>query len=100
MHAGLGMNAVANVTDDDRPPPLDVTLTDRRRPGRKDYQNAHLIALMRGQQLGMCLAKAEVDEVPKALPVDDLAAARGIVIGAPIGAVIWAVAIFAIWYSA
>jgi hypothetical protein len=40
---------VADATEDDRPPP-DVTLTDRRRPGRREvYQNPHLIALLRGQ---------------------------------------------------
>ena len=36
--------AVADATVDDRSPP-DVTLTDRRRPGRVDYQDAQLIAL-------------------------------------------------------
>jgi hypothetical protein len=29
---------------------------------------------------------------------DDLAAARGIIIGASLGAAIWEVAIFAVWY--
>jgi hypothetical protein len=87
--------AVADATEDDRSPP-DVTLTDRRRPGRVDYQDAQLIALLRGQSLDVEPAKAEAN--PKALSVDDLAPARGIIIGVSIGTAMWAVAIFAVWY--
>jgi hypothetical protein len=87
------MNAVTDAIEDDRPP-LDVTLADRRRTGRKDYQNAHLIALLRGQSIITDPAKAEAAR--KAQSVDDLAPARAVVIGVPIGAAMWA-AIFAIW---
>jgi hypothetical protein len=38
MRTGMGCNAVTSAIEDDHPP-LDVTLTDRRRPGRRDYQN-------------------------------------------------------------
>ncbi len=93
MRTGMGCNAVADAIEDDRPP-LDATLTDRRRPGRRDYQNAHLIALLRGQSPITDPAKAEA--LRKAQSVDDLAPARAVVIGVPIGAAIWA-AIFAIW---
>ena len=93
MLTGMGCNAVANTIEDDRPP-LDVTLTDRRRPGRRDYQNADLIALLRGQSLIADPAKAETGR--KAQQVDDLAPARAVVVGVSIGAAMWAVIIFAI----
>ena len=90
------MNAVADASEDDRPP-LDVTLADRRRPGRKDYQNADLIALLRGQTLITDPEKAEA-AARKTQSADDLAPARAVVIAVPIGAAIWT-AIFAIWSS-
>ena len=89
------MNAVADASEDDRPP-LDVTLTDRRRPGRRDYQNPHMIALLRGQPLIIEPKKAETG--PEARSVDDLAPARAVVVGVSIGAAIWAAIIMAVWY--
>jgi hypothetical protein len=89
-------NAVADTFEDDRPT-LDVTFTDRRRPGRRDYQDPHLIALLRGQPTITDPATAEVDAITKVLPADDLAPARGILIELPIAAAMWAVAISAIW---
>lgn len=86
---------MADVTEDDRPP-FDLTLADRRRQGRTDYQNAHLIALLRGQSLDIDPAEAETN--PKALSVDDLAPARGIIIGVPIGTAMWATIAFAVWH--
>jgi hypothetical protein len=78
---------MAEASVDDRPP-RDVTLSDRRRPGRTDYQNAHLIALLRGRSLNQVDGQS----------VDDLAPARAAVVGVSIGAAMWAVAIFAMWY--
>jgi hypothetical protein len=88
---------VADVTDDDRPP-FELTLADRRRQGRTDHQNAHLIALLRGQSLDIDPAKAEVDAAPKATSVDDLAPARGIIIGVSIGTAMWAAIVIAVWH--
>jgi hypothetical protein len=93
----MGCNAVADAFEDDRPP-LDVTLTDRRRPGRRDYQNAHLIALLRGQSVTIDRAHAESDAAQNAQLVDDLAPARGVVVGVSIGAAMWAAIICAIRY--
>jgi hypothetical protein len=87
----MGCSAVADAIEDDRPP-LDVTLTDRRRPGRRGYQNPHLIALLRrGQSL------VEGKGKPEAQAVDDLAPARAVVIGVSIGAAMWAAIIGGVW---
>jgi hypothetical protein len=88
---------MADAIEDDRPT-LDLTLADRRRQGRTDYQNAHLIALLRGQSLNIDPAKAEVDGAPKALSVDDLVPARGIIIGSSIGTAMWAAIVLAVWH--
>ena len=81
---------MAEAIVEDRPP-LDVTLAGRRRPGRVDYQDAQLIALLRVQPT--------TPAVPKVLSAADLSPARGILVGLPIGAAVWAV-ISAIWYFA
>ena len=90
---------MADAAERDRPP-LDVTLADRRRPGRVDYQDARLIALLRDQSLIVDPARAEADAAfPSVLPVDPGEdAAHGTVIGAIIGASMWAGVIFAIWH--
>jgi hypothetical protein len=90
---------VADATQHDRPP-LDVTIADRRRPGRVDYQ-ATLIALLRDQSLMVDLATAETDATsPSVLPADPSGdAAHGIANGTIIGASMWAGAIFAIRHS-
>lgn len=75
---------------------LDETLTDRHRQGRADYRNAHLTAMLRGQSLIIDPAKAAATR--KVPPVEDLAAARAFVVSLPLGAAIWAVVIYAIWY--
>jgi hypothetical protein len=90
-----GCNAVADTLEDDRPT-LDVTLADRRRPGRTEYHSDHLIALLRDQPTTTNLTMAE-DAAPEVLSVDDLAPARGMLIGLPTAAAMWAVSIFAIW---
>jgi hypothetical protein len=94
MRTGMGCNAVTNAIEDDHPP-LDVTLTDRRRPGRRDYENAHLIALLRNRSL--IIDPAEAEAARKAQSVDDLAPARAVVVGVSIGAAMWAAIFFAIW---
>jgi hypothetical protein len=78
-----GCSAVADTLEDDRPP-LAAMLADRRRSGRKDYENAHLIALLRDQP-AITNPATEVYTVPKMLSVDDLSSAR-ILIGLPIAA--------------
>lgn len=90
----MGSNAVADTLEDDRPP-LDVTPMDRRRPGRVDYQDAQLLALLRYQPTITNPATA-VDAGPEVV-ANDLSPALGILIGLPIGTAMWAV-ISAIWY--
>lgn len=86
---------MADVSEDDHRS-FDLTLADRRRQGRTDYQNAHLIALLRGQSFDIDPAEAEAN--PKALSVDDLAPARGIILGVFIGTAMWAAIVFAVWH--
>jgi hypothetical protein len=70
MRTGYGCKAMAEATDDDRPP-HDAALTDRRRPGRADYQDAQLIPLLRGESTDTNPATAVVDAVPKVRWTDD-----------------------------
>jgi hypothetical protein len=90
-----------DILEDDRAT-LDLTVTDRRRPGRADYQEAHLIALLRGEPTNANSATAEGNAVPKVRWTDDLSPdlspARGLLIGLPIGAAMWAAIIFAVWH--
>ena len=81
---------MAEATVDDRPP-LDATLSDRRRPWRVDYQDAQLTALLRGEPTNTNPA------IPNLPPADDLSPARGILIGLPIGGAMWMV-VSASWY--
>jgi len=84
--------------EDDRLSPADATLTDRRRPGRADYENANLIALLRDPSLITNPATTEVDATaPQALSVDDLAPARGILTGLLGGVATWAAIVIALW---
>jgi hypothetical protein len=93
MWTRKGGSAVVDTLEDDRPP-LAAMLADRRRSGRRDYESAHLIALLRDRPAITNPATAEVETFPK---VDDLSSARGILIGLPIAAAMWAVAFSGIW---
>jgi hypothetical protein len=76
-----------------------VTRTDRRRPGRVDYENPHLVDLLRHAG-GDAHAGGAVDEQPEAPAeayVDGLAPARGLLLGTLIGAAAWIVIGLAIW---
>jgi hypothetical protein len=78
--------------------PVDTgTLTDRRRPGRVDFQNPHLVGLLR-----------DSDRVPPAeLPAetefdadedeDPLRPARGILLGMVIASGMWMAGAVALW---
>jgi hypothetical protein len=87
---GMGSNAVADTLEGDRPT-LDMTVADRRRPGRVDYQDAQLIALLRDQP-----TNANAAAVPRMLSADELSLARGILIGLPVGSAMWAAIVLAI----
>jgi hypothetical protein len=67
------------------------TLADRRRLGRVDYQNPHLIELLRAP--GEAPLPAEPVEIPADADADadpdSPAAARGIIMGMLIGSSIW-----------
>jgi hypothetical protein len=92
-----GCNAVADTLEDDRPS-LAEMLADRRRSGRRDYESAHLTALLRDQPKIAPPATEAVDAVPKVQWTDDSAPARGILIGLPIGVAMWSAIIFAVWH--
>lgn len=71
------------------------TAYDRRRPGRRDVTNSWLISMMRGtgEQL--------IDSEPACThiePIDDLAAAKGIVHGAAVGLIAWLLVAFLVWH--
>lgn len=92
---------MADTPTEDSNPPRSATLNDRRRPGRTDYQNPHLLPLLRGDLL-IDATKADAEAEPK-LPFgdmqdddDSLGVSRGILNAAVIGAVIWAAIIFAL----
>ncbi|HTI83320.1 MAG TPA: hypothetical protein VL614_22935 [Acetobacteraceae bacterium] len=65
------------------------TLTDRRRLGRADYQNPHLIELLRGR--GEVPLPPEPEEDPNIAEAEahPHAPIRGIVLGILIGSSIW-----------
>ena len=89
---------MGSITTDCRTP-LEETLTDRRRPGRVDHDDPHLIALLRDQSLIIDPLTAMAVAIPEALPGDPSEdPAHGIVIGGIIGSAMWAAVIFKLWY--
>ena len=88
---------MADAIEDDHLP-LDTVLPDRRRPGRVDYQDAQLVALLRGEPTNTDPATVEVDAVAKVRWTDDLSLARGILIGVPIGTAMWAGIVLGLWF--
>jgi hypothetical protein len=81
--------------------PVDTgTLTDRRRPGRIDYQNPHLVELLResdsippaelAEQPAETLSDAYEDE-------DPLRPARGILLGMVIASGMWVAGALVLW---
>jgi hypothetical protein len=68
---------------------------DRRRPGRMTFNNPHLIQLLR-QPAAPSVSTADAMFYPPR-EADSLAAARGIGLGALVGAVCWAVLAFGLW---
>ena len=81
----------------------DAVASNRRRPGRVDTENQHLIALFRHPTSIVPTREAEAaDQIaPRPPPVeadeDQLAAARGIAIAMLGGALLWGVSGFCIW---
>jgi len=74
-------------------PDLEV-FPDRRRPGRANYRNLHLIALLRAGH-GASSTPDATDRGPEQAEdtADDLAAARGIGIAVLLGGILWVVVI-------
>jgi hypothetical protein len=80
------------------------TLADRRRPGRIDYQNPHLVGLLRDSDRVPPPAEP-VEELAEAAFDDEtvdhddpLGPARGILLGMVIASGMWIVGGFAVWY--
>lgn len=85
------------MTMEDEPEPQTPepqVLRDRRRPGRADYRNLHLIALLRAGH-GASSTPDGTDRGPEQAEdaADDLAAARGIGIAVLLGGILWIVVI-------
>lgn len=81
--------------------PVDTgTLTDRRRPGRVDYQNQHLVELLRDSdrvpppELAEQPADSEFDAYEDE---DPLRPARGILLGMLIASSMWIAGALALW---
>jgi hypothetical protein len=79
--------------------PADTVLSDRRRPGRADFENPHLLRLLRGAS-NTDEALPELDAScfvePPESERDALSGARGILIGCAISACLWVAAGLAI----
>jgi hypothetical protein len=70
-----------------------VAASDRRRPGRVDYSNPHLISLLRGEasSVGPNVGKLPIGEV------DSLSTARGIGVSVVLGVLAWAAIAVVLW---
>jgi hypothetical protein len=79
----LGCGGTGRLTADDR---------------RADHEIPHRIALLRDQPLIISPGKEEAEAPPVPPPGDEPAPIRAAVVAVLIGALMWAVAIFAIWY--
>lgn len=91
------------VTQSESGPAKDAIASDRRRPGRIETTNDHLIALFRDPASVAPIPETEAaDQIAPRPPLneaeeDQLAAARGIAIGVLGGAFLWGVLGFCIW---
>ena len=73
-----------------------VAGVDRRRPGRVEYANPHLVKLLRRAPTAEAPAAADVVyRSPR--EADSLAAARGIATASIFGAMAWAGAAMGVW---
>ena len=87
-------------TVNERPPLEIVQLSDRRRPGRVDYQNPDLIGLLRREtDAGTVPDRLAGDfaDVETGIEEDSLAAARGVGTSMLIGAFLWSIAGLGLW---
>jgi hypothetical protein len=84
--------------------PVDAgtTLTDRRRPGRVDFQNPHLVGLLRDSGEPLLPAEAEERLAEPAIDADEhddpLGPARGILLGMLIASGMWVAGGLAVWW--
>ena len=71
----------------------DIAVTDRRRPGRIEYDNPHLINLLRA-------APGRPPALHRSpLEADSLAAARGMALSSIAGAMMWVVILVGLWLA-
>ncbi len=91
----------------DEAAPSTPTKVDHRRPGRLRISNPHLIALFRRPHSIEPTPEAEAADriAPRPKPLvepddddDNLAAAKGIIVSVLVGAVLWTVIGFCVWY--
>lgn len=85
------------------PSPSTGKLHDRRRPGRKNYKNKFLIAMLRRSQPVAPIPNANSEDAQTAATVgddddnDQLRAARGIILALFLGLASWVIIGLAVW---
>jgi hypothetical protein len=84
------------VPDESRP--AEAGAAERRRPGRRDYANPHLIALLRHDQDAPAVDAGHPEAAPDREADSDLAPARGIAVGVILGAALWAIPVL-LWMT-
>lgn len=92
-----------NVVGDTTPREIDL-VADRRRPGRLQINNPHLIALLRRRSapdvtLDQADLASTIEPFSDEAETDSLSAARGTVFGVMIGASMWATILFFVWLA-
>ncbi|MGA3004869.1 MAG: hypothetical protein ABSE20_24440 [Acetobacteraceae bacterium] len=93
---------MADLIDFEPEPETSTTLRDKRRSGRREYANPHLIPLLRGQAAPVSDALPEIAGAGEAAMEPDrrttLSAARGIFLGVALGSLIWGSIGAGFWY--
>jgi hypothetical protein len=87
--------------DSDAAPGARATLSDQRRPGRREVSNPHLIPLLREPAVAVPEPEAEiigadVNQVEPGRRVT-MSAARGIFLGVALGTLTWTCVGIAVW---
>lgn len=82
--------------------PVDTgTLTDRRRPGRVDFQNPHLVGLLRDADRVPLPAEPAEEPADSGFDAyedeDPLRPARGVLLGIVIASGMWGAGALAVW---
>jgi hypothetical protein len=75
-------------------------IVDRRRPGRAEYKNQHLIALLRNEPISSSPGLSDIRNDVSSYTeddADDLRPAKGIVMGVLLGLALWLIIGSLVW---